>query len=195
MIRRIALPALAILAACSFGVPAQAPEQSEPDAARYEGWVQDLRKRESLQRNLEAERVKAGTQIKLTDGDVLPLFSGAPSATRETVLQVCHAAGGVVGIEVWTWAEGAGAGPQHQSVQKVTLAPGTCVFASGALVEARASGFSGEDARIASQWMKERIASLEAEPQSPTRDEKLEYFRSRTKLPPASTVSFEIASR
>lgn len=194
MIRYIALSALAVLAACSFVVPAKAPEQNEPDVAKYDGWVQDLRKRESLHRNLEAERAKGGTEVKLNDGDVLPLFAGAASSAGETVLQVCHGAGGVVGIEVWTWTEGTSVGPQHASVQKVKIEPGACVFASGALVEARASGFSSEEARAATEWMTARIAQLEAEPQSPPRDQLLEDFRARTKQPPSSMVSFRLAS-
>ncbi len=198
MIRMIAIGCLAALAACSFVVPAKSRPQNTPGREKYEVMAEnlenDLRTLESVQRNIQEQLAKRGAEVRMIEGDVLPMFSGAPSATRETVLEVCHTLGGVVGIEVWTWAEGASVGPQHPSVQKVKLAPGTCVFASGALVEARASGFTSVESRLATEWLTQRIAALETEPQSPARDELLKEFKSRTKNPPTSKVSFSLVT-
>jgi hypothetical protein len=205
MIRQAAALCLLIIGACEATPPE--PPTAADDTAKYERWVQDLRARDSLQRELlEQERTQNAARggdasaitVNVLPGERVVAFTGAESSQADKVaasawptFKACRtdANAGAVTLLVGDTAE---LGLSHPKIRRLEIASGDCHFVSGPTIEAagvprafvsitsaRPASGDTDTAQKAQDWLKERIENLEAEPPGPDRDALLEEFRSR----------------
>jgi hypothetical protein len=199
MIRYVALPALAFLAACSFVMPAKKDSPSAADLAKYEGWVQDLRARDSLQRTLALPPAVKNTDPNTVAVEVGPnerrilVTDAAEAEAPAQLFKICNHATKVVPVNLDIYAN-PNAGSEHPATEHVALYSGQCTFARGRQIEAwRSDDGSQEQAandeliKKTDAWLEARIAALETEVATKTdpRDREtsqilLNEFKSRT---------------
>jgi hypothetical protein len=110
----------------------------------------------------------------------------AEAASKQPLFKVCSAGDSSMPVTLVMSPDKVAFGDHHPSVRRETLAPGQCLFASAADIEARPPPGAG----AAAVWLNERISALQAELPSEQRDEKLRFFGD-TGQPVAARITIE----